>query len=161
MKKSTVHSLVQGSMTAALFAALTLLSATFGLAVGPFELRLSEALCILPVFFPSAIPGLFVGCIVGNLLSNCLPVDIIIGALATLLAALGTRLLRKKPALALLPPILANTIAVPPMLYWLYGFQEVAFPLLVLSIFVGEVLSAGVLGFLLYKALKPFEKRLM
>lgn len=158
MKKNTTRHLTLSAVIAALFAALTLLSSALGLAIGPFELRFSEALCILPIFTPCAIPGLFIGCILANLLCGAVFLDIIFGSLATLLGAVGTYLLRKKKILPYLPPILANTLVVPPLLYFVYGFQSTALPMLYLSIFVGEVISAGVFGAILKKSLTPFQK---
>ncbi len=152
MKRKTVKNLSIASLIGALFAATTLISSFFGLAIGPFELRLSEALCFLPVLTPAAIPGLFVGCILANLLCGAVALDVIFGSLATLLGAVGTYLLRKRPILSFLPPILANTLIVPPLLYFVYGFRDAALPFLFFSIFVGEVLSAGVLGFLVKKS---------
>lgn len=149
----TVKNLSVSAIIAALFAALTVFSSLFGLAIGPIELRLSEALCFLPVLTPAAIPGLFIGCILANLLSGAIVLDIIFGSLATLIGALGTYLLRKRPILCLLPPILANTVVVPPLLYFAYGFRSAALPFLFLSIFLGEVLSAGVMGYFVKKSI--------
>ena len=161
MKKFfSVKTLTLSAAVAALYVVFTLLSNLLGLALGVFEFRLSEGLCILPVFTPMAIPGLVIGCVLANLLSGSIVLDVIFGSLATLLGAVLTRLLRKKPILALLPPILANTAVVPPLLYWAYGFQDTALPLLFLSIFLGEALSAGVLGFFLYKALWPLRDKI-
>ncbi len=160
MKKNTTRQLTLSAIIAALFAGLTLISSALGLAVGPFELRFSEALCILPIFTPAAIPGLFVGCILANLLCGAVFLDVVIGSLATLLGAVGTYLLRKRKFLPYLPPILANTLAVPPLLYFVYGFQSTALPYLYLSIFVGEVISAGIFGAVLKKGLMPFQELL-
>lgn len=154
MKSPSLRSLTLGALIAALYAALTLVSASLGLAIGPFELRFSEALCILPVFFPVAVPALTVGCFLANLLCGGILVDMIFGTLATLLGALGTYFLRKKKFLPLLPPIVANTLVVPPVLYFAYGFRESGIWLLFFSIFVGEALSAGVLGYFVKKALE-------
>ncbi len=158
MKKITTRQLTLSALIAALFAALTLISSALGLAIGPFELRFSEALCILPIFTPCAIPGLFIGCILANLLCGAVFLDVVIGSLATLLGAVGTYLLRKRRFLPYLPPIFANTLAVPPLLYYIYGFQSTALPLLYLSIFVGEVISAGLFGAVLKKSLMPFRE---
>lgn len=154
MRSPSLRSLTLGALIAALFAALTLISASLGLAIGPFELRFSEALCILPVFFPAAVPGLTVGCLLGNLLCGGVFWDLIFGTLATLLGALGTRFFRTKRFLPFLPPILANSLIIPPVLYFAYGFRESGFWFLFFSIFVGEVLSAGVFGFFVKKALE-------
>lgn len=144
--------LAQGGMVAALYVALTLVSSAMGLASGQIQLRLSEALTVLPCFFPAAVPGLFVGCLLANLLTGCVLWDVAVGSLATLLGALGTRLLRKNRWLAVLPPIVSNILLVPPVLVWAYGVEE-SIPLLMLTVGLGEVLSCGVLGELMYSAL--------
>lgn len=144
--------LAQGGMVAALYVELTLIASAMGLASGQIQLRLSEALTILPCFFPAAVPGLFVGCLLANLLTGCVLWDVAVGSLATLLGALGTRLLRKNRWLAVLPPIVSNILLVPPVLVWAYGVEE-SIPLLMLTVGLGEVLSCGVLGELMYSAL--------
>lgn len=144
--------LAQGGMVAALYVELTLIASAMGLASGQIQLRLSEALTILPCFFPAAVPGLFVGCLLANLLTGCVLWDVAVGSLATLLGALGTRLLRKSRWLAVLPPIVSNILLVPPVLVWAYGVEE-SIPLLMLTVGLGEVLSCGVLGELMYSAL--------
>lgn len=161
MKKTSVKHLAWGAVTAALYAALTLLSASMGLAIGPFELRFSEALVILPLFTPAAVPGLFCGCIVANVLCGAHIIDIVFGSVATLIGAVGTRLLKDRPSLAVLPPILSNTLIIPPILYFVYGFSSVSLPLLFLTFFVGEALSAGLMGILFKKALTPFQKHFL
>ena len=92
MKKRTLR-LVRGGLIAALYVVLTLVSAVFGLSSGVIQLRLSEALCVLPFFMPEAVPGLFIGCLLANLITGCLPFDILFGSIATLLGAVGARLL--------------------------------------------------------------------
>lgn len=144
--------LAQGGMVAALYVALTLIASAMGLASGQIQLRLSEALTILPCFFPAAVPGLFVGCLLANLLTGCVLWDVAVGSLATLLGALGTRFLRKSRWLAVLPPIVSNILLVPPVLAWAYGVEE-SIPFLMLTVGLGEVLSCGVLGELMYSAL--------
>lgn len=144
--------LAQGGMVAALYVALTLIASAMGLASGQIQLRLSEALTILPCFFPAAVPGLFVGCLLANLLTGCVLWDVAVGSLATLLGALGTRLLRKNRWLAVLPPIVSNILLVPPVLAWAYGVEE-SIPFLMLTVGLGEVLSCGVLGELMYSAM--------
>lgn len=156
MKHATQRSagtfLAQGGMVAALYVELTLIASAMGLASGQIQLRLSEALTILPCFFPAAVPGLFVGCLLANLLTGCVLWDVAVGSLATLLGTLGTRLLRKNRWLAVLPPIVSNILLVPPVLAWAYGVEE-SIPFLMLTVGLGEVLSCGVLGELMYSAL--------
>lgn len=108
-KLLTTRSLCVSAVIAALYAALTLLLAP--LSFGPLQLRLSEAMTLLPVVLPQAIPGLFVGCLIANLYTGMIT-DIIFGSLATLIAAVGTYLLRKKPLLAAACPVLSNAIIV-------------------------------------------------
>ncbi len=92
------------------------------------------------------------GCLLANLLTGCVLWDVAVGSLATLLGALGTRLLRKNRWLAVLPPIVSNILLVPPVLAWAYGVEE-SIPFLMLTVGLGEVLSCGVLGELMYSAL--------
>lgn len=158
MKSQRIRHLTTAAVIGALYAALTLLSASLGLAIGPFEFRISEALTLLPVFTPSAVPGLFVGCAIANLLCGAALPDLIFGSLATLLGALGTRFFRKKKILPFLCPIAANTLVIPPILYFVYGFTQSGLPLLTLFFFIGESVSAGGFGYLLCRAIKPFEK---
>lgn len=108
-KLLTTRSLCVSAVIAALYAALTLLLAP--ISYGPIQLRLSEAMTLLPTVLPQAIPGLFVGCLIANLYTGMLT-DIIFGSLATLLAAVGTFLLRKKPLLAAACPVVANGVIV-------------------------------------------------
>ena len=146
--KQKIRFLTQAALIAALYVVLTMLSALFGLASGAIQVRLSEALTILPAFTPAAVPGLFIGCLLANTLSGALPWDIVFGSLATLLGAFGTYLLlRCSRWLAPLPPILANMLVVPVVLKRVYGFED-AYWFLVVTVGVGEVVSAGVLGML-------------
>ena len=118
------------------------------------QVRLSEALTILPVFTAAAVPGLAVGCVLANLLTGCAIWDVVFGSLATLIGAVGTRLLRgQSPVLAVLPPILSNIIIVPLVLQRVYGVED-AYWYLAMTVGAGEIISCGVLGLLLYRSLK-------
>lgn len=146
--------LTQGAMIAALYVVLTFIANLAGLASGAVQVRLSEVLTVLPVFTAAAVPGLTVGCVLANLLTGCALWDVVFGSLATLLGALGTRLLRKKnPVLSILPPILSNMLIVPLVLQQVYGVED-AFWYLMLTVGVGEIISCGALGLLLYRSLK-------
>ena len=146
--------LTQGAMIAALYVVLTFIANLAGLASGVIQVRLSEALTILPVFTAAAVPGLAVGCVLANLLTGCAIWDVVFGSLATLSGAVGTRLLRKKsPVLAVLPPILSNIIIVPLVLQRVYGVED-AYWYLAMTVGAGEIISCGVLGLLLYRSLK-------
>ena len=149
----STRALTQGAVIAALYVALTYAAALMGLSSGVIQIRLSEALCILPLFLPSAVPGLFVGCLLANLLTGCVVLDIVCGSLATLIGALGTYALRRHRWLALLPPILSNTVIVPWVLRYGYGMPDAIWYMMV-TVGIGEILSVGVLGTLLYLALR-------
>jgi len=118
-----LRKLVFAAIIGAVYAALTMVLAP--ISYGPIQFRISEALCILPFFFPFSAWGLFVGCLLANLISAYGPADVIFGSLATLLAALGTMLLglagrdrRSMQILACLPPVISNGIIVGAVLAW-------------------------------------------
>lgn len=151
--------ITQAAAIAAIYVVLTLVANAFGLANYAIQVRFSEALTVLPFFTPVAIPGLFVGCIISNILTGCLPLDTIFGSLATLIGALGTyyiaRILKhNKPSrfLCTLPPIIANTIIVPFVLAYVYKFEG-SIPYFMLTVGCGEIISCGILGILLLTAL--------
>ena len=140
-------------LIAALYTVLTLLVGSFGLANGAIQLRISEALCVLPFFTPAAIPGLTIGCFLSNLLTGCLWQDVIFGSVATLIGAWGAYALRRYPMLLPLPTVVANTAIVPPILAYAYHVEE-GLLFLIVTVGIGEILSAYVLGIILYRALK-------
>ena len=147
--------MAQAAMIAAIYVVLTYVFAPFSF--GEVQVRIAEALTILPVFTPAAIPGLFVGCLIGNILGGAILPDIIFGSLATLIGAFFTYQLRdKNKFLAPLPPIAANTIVVPFVLRYGYGVA-LPIPFMMLTVGVGEVLSCGVLGMVLYFALRKYK----
>lgn len=152
-QKEKIRNLAIAALVAALYVVLTLASAAFGLSSGVIQLRLSEALTVLPAFTPAAVPGLFVGCLFANLFTGSLPWDVVLGALATLLGAVGTYLLRRRPSLWVLPPILANALVIPFVLQWVYGAPE-SYPFLLVTVTAGEVLSAGIGGSLLGRVVR-------
>ena len=146
VSKFSARSLALSGVIAALYAALSLVSTAMGLGFGTVQLRLSEALCVLPLLFPEAVPGLAVGCLVTNLLSPYGAADLIFGTLATLLAAVLTRRIRKR-ALAPLPTILCNAVIVGALLGYV-GAQEggVFWTLFALTVGLGEALVTYILG---------------
>ena len=155
MKNKGTHFLVQGAAIAAVYVVLTLVFAP--LSFGEVQIRFSEALTVLPFFTPAAIPGLFVGCIIANLLGGAIPVDIIFGSIATLIGAFFTYQLRNKNRfIAPLPPIIANTVIVPFVLRYGYGVA-LPIPFMMLTVGVGEVVGCGVLGLVLYTALNRYK----
>lgn len=159
--KTTVRLLFvcQAGLIAALYTVLTLFVGSFGLANGAVQLRISEALCVLPYFTPAAIPGLTVGCLISNLVTGCLWQDVLFGSLATLIGALGAYFLRKLPWLVPLPTVVANTVIVPLVLAYAYMDRQ-GLPWLMLSVGLGEVVSAYVCGLVLLFALKPYGHKI-
>lgn len=159
MQSSKVKKITYSAVIAALYVVLTIVSNMFSLASGPIQVRLSEALTILPFFTPIAIPGLFVGCILANLLTGCAPWDIVFGSLATLLGAFGTYKLRKFKWLAPLPPIVANTVIVPFVLQYVYHIPD-ALGYLMLTVGAGELISCGILGMIVLFTLRKYSNTL-
>ncbi len=158
MKQSVhVKTLCMGGAIAALYVVLTLVANAFGLASGAIQVRLSEALTILPVFTAAAVPGLTVGCVLANLLTGCALWDVVFGSLATLIGAVGTRMLRKKPLIAWIPPVISNAVIVPVVLQKVYGVPD-SFWYLMLTVGAGEVIACGILGLILYHALLKMPK---
>ena len=158
--RGRIRFVCQAGIVAALYTVLTCLVGAFGLANGAIQFRVSEALCVLPVFMPAAVPGLTVGCLLSNILTGCLWQDILFGPVATLLGALGTWLLRRlSPWLAPLPTVAANTLIVPFILAYAYH-AEGGLPYLMLTVGIGEILSAYVLGMVLLFALRRYGSRI-
>ena len=158
MKQKNVLFMTQAAMIAAIYVILTFLANTLGLASGAVQIRFSEALTILPFFTPAAIPGLFVGCLLSNTLTGCVPLDIVFGSIATLLGAIGTYHLRQYKWLAAVPPIVANTIIVPFVLKFAYGIEPLWFSFV--TVFAGELISCGILGMILLFSLQKNAKKI-
>lgn len=165
MKKLDVRQLTLSAMVAAIYFVLSYFGNIFGLTYGPVQCRFAEALCVLPFLFPSTIPGLFVGCLLTNLMST-VPLDIVVGSLATLLAAFWTSKMPNR-YLAPLPPVICNGVIVGAMLTWYeVGFGEGFWSLFAfngLSVAVGELLACYILGSILLYALPrvPYLRRMM
>lgn len=161
MKNKKVLFLTQAAMIAALYVVLTLFVNSFALASGAVQVRISEMLTILPAFTPAAIPGLFIGCFLSNLLTGCCILDIVMGSIATLIGAIGARLLRRWKWLIPVPAILANVIIVPYVLTSPYGYGLTdAWWYLVITIGAGEIISCGILGMILFFALQKYGNRI-
>ena len=152
MKNSKVKNITHSAIIAALYVVLTLAAQLLGLASGAIQVRFSEALTILPVFTSAAIPGLAIGCLISNIIAGGVIWDIIFGTFATLIGAVVTYILRNHRWAAPIPPIVANAVIVPFVLIYAYGATE-ALPFLMLTVGIGEVISAGVLGTVLLKTL--------
>jgi len=158
MKKTAF--ITYAAIIAALYVILTLIANAFGLANFAIQVRFSEALTILPLFTPAAIPGLYIGCLLSNIITGCIAWDIVIGPIATLIGALGTFALRKKhPVLATLPPIISNTLIVPFILSYAYKFDGSVFYFMA-TVCIGEVISCGFFGYGLYLLLKKHQKNI-
>ena len=151
---------VRGAAVAALYFGLTALSMSMGLASGVIQLRISEALCILPIFMPEAVAGLFVGCLLSNIFAGGAAWDIIFGSAATLIGAIGAYALRKLPEKFMwvtpLPTIAANAIIVPPVLIFAYGVPD-AWWFIALTVSIGEIICAGLGGYGLYRVIKRYR----
>ena len=156
MKNKKTLLLCQGALIAALYIVLTFVANAFGLANYAVQVRFSEALTILPFFTPAAIPGLFIGCLLSNILTGCAIPDIIFGSIATLIGAILTYALRKQKWLAPVPPIVANAIIVPLVLKYAYGIEPLWFSFVTVT--AGEIISCGVLGMLLLGVLNKYKR---
>ena len=149
MRNKKVLFLTQAAVIAAIYVVLTIFISAFNLASGAIQVRISEALTILPFFTPAAIPGLAIGCLLSNLF----------GSLATLLGAVGTYLLRKHKFLCTLPPVIANMVIIPFVLRYGYGLamevggHDLAIPFYMLTVGAGEVICCCILGSVLLNAL--------
>lgn len=149
--------MTQAAMIAAIYVVLTLVFAP--ISFGEIQVRIAETLTILPLFTPAAIPGLFIGCLTANIFGGAILPDIILGSIATLIGALFTYLLRRHPYIGPLPPIISNTIIVPLVLYYGYGIL-LPIPLLMLQIGIGEIISCGLLGLIVYFTLRKYQYRI-
>ncbi len=157
MNKTTTM-LAQAAVIAAIYVALTLAFAP--ISFGAIQFRISEALCILPYFTFAGVPGVAIGCFLGNVLGGAALPDIIFGTLATLIGAIGSYQLRKvNKWLVCVPPIVANAVIIPFVLRYAYGTMDMI-PYLVLTVGFGEVLAVGVLGNVLLTALEPARQHI-
>lgn len=148
--KKTVVWVSRGAVIAALYAVLTVVFAP--ISFGAVQLRVAEALTILPMFTPAAIPGLFIGCVLANLLGGAVALDVVFGSIATLIGAVGGYLLRKNRWLVPLPAVAANSAIVPFVLRYGYGV-DMPIALMALYVGLGEILGCYGLGELVASAL--------
>ncbi|MDR1569368.1 MAG: QueT transporter family protein [Oscillospiraceae bacterium] len=151
-KSFEIKRLTIAALIAAVYAAVTMLLQA--ISYGPIQMRVSEALTLLPILFPEAVPGLFVGCLIANLISAYGLPDIIFGSLATLAAAMLTRRLRKNMWLAALPPVLINAVFVGILLR-----VQINAPLLptMFTVGVGEAVSVYALGIAMILGLRKLS----
>ncbi len=147
--KIDLRFILRSAVVAALYAAVTLLLAP--ISFGPLQFRVAEALTLLPMLTPAAVPGLFIGCLAANLLGGMTALDVVFGSLATLGAAILTRRLRNRPAVAALPPVLINALVVGAVLAFAYNLP---FWLTALEVGAGQLGVCYLLGLPLYYALR-------
>lgn len=150
-----VKNLVKAGIIAALYVVLVV-GFSYS-SFGPIQFRIAEMLTILPLFTPAAIPGLFIGCLLANVLGGAVFLDVVFGSLATLVAAYMSYRLRKKEWLVPVPPVLINAVVVGIILKFVYA-EAASIWVLMGSVFLGQMVSAYGLGMILLKALKPFRK---
>lgn len=165
---SRVRYMAQAGVIAAIYVVLTIFISAFNLASGAIQFRISEALCVLPYFTSAAIPGLAIGCFLANLITGATIWDIIFGTLATLIGAVFSYKLRKNRFLVTLPPVIANAVIIPFVLFYGYGFKsawivggmDLSIPFYVVTVGAGEIISICILGSILLTALIPVRKYL-
>ena len=142
--------IAQGAAIAALYVVLTLVFAP--ISFGPVQLRVSEALAVMPLFTSAAVPGLFIGCLLANILGGAAAADIVFGSLATLIGVWIGRKLRFNRWLVPVPTIISNSLIIPFVLRYGYGIADIPLPLMMAYIAAGEILGCYVLGELLAAA---------
>ena len=155
---TNTRTLVRAALIAALYTVLTLLLQP--LSYGEVQIRFSEALTLLPILLPEAVPALAVGCLLANILGGCTIFDIVFGTLATLLAALCTRRLRNRFWLAALMPVLFNGVIVGAVVHYCYA-PVFPLPLSMLSVAAGEAVACLVIGPLLIRVMQRIPQELM
>ena len=159
MKKNQTLFLTQAAMIATIYVVFTGIAAGFDLANGAIQVRFSEALTVLPFFTPAAVPGLTIGCLLSNILFSGNIFDIIFGTLATLLGAVGTRMLCKSRWLCSIPPIISNALIIPPVLTFAYHIPG-GIPFQMLTVGAGEVICCLIFGQILISALMPARTKI-
>ena len=155
---TNTRTLVRAALIAALYTVLTLLLQP--LSYGEVQIRFSEALTLLPILLPEAVPALAVGCLLANILGGCTIFDIVFGTLATLLAALCTRRLRDRIWLAALMPVLFNGVIVGAVVHYCYA-PVFPLPLSMLSVAAGEAVACLVVGPLLIRVMQRIPQELL
>lgn len=154
----TARALAVGAVIAAIYTVLTLVLAP--ISYREIQVRISEALTLLPIVMPQAIPALAIGCLLANILGGCTIFDIVFGTLATLLAGICTHLLRKRFWLAAAMPVLFNGVIVGAVVHFCYS-PAIPLPLCMLSVAAGEAIACFVVGPLMMKALERVPRELL
>ncbi|MDF1616852.1 QueT transporter family protein [Petrocella sp. FN5] len=156
MNKKTKY-LVQSGVIAAIY---VVLAQVFGfIGFGPIQFRIAEALTVLPFFTPAAIPGVFIGCLLANILYGGVLLDVVFGSLTTLLAAYLSFKLKKNKWMVTVPPILLNAAIIPFVLKYGYGVPE-GIPFMMGTIFLGQFIVVGIIGMVLLHALLPIKDKI-
>ena len=158
MKNQSTRSLTRAALIGALYCLLTVIFQP--ISFGAVQFRISEALTLLPVLMPEAVPGLFAGCLLSNLLGGGVWYDVILGSIATLLAAVLARKFRSRPLLSAAMPVVFNGLIVGPVVYlayvrapgeainWLLMYSSIG------TVALGEAVVCYVLGLPLLNVLK-------
>lgn len=152
----SARTLSRGAIIAAIYAALTLLLAPISYG----QLRVAEALTLLPIVLPEAVPALTIGCLLANVMGGCTILDIVFGTLATFLAAVLTRRLRAHPVAAMLMPVLLNGVIVGAVVHVAYS-PVIPLPLCMLCVAVGEAASCCLLGPVVLRAMERIPQKLL
>lgn len=161
MRRKITTFLIQTVAIAILYFVLTFVAYYFQLASSiNFQLRISDALTVLPYYTPAAIPGLFIGCLLANGAMNLPTPDIIFGSLANLVAAAASYLIRKKKFMVPIPPILIISFAIPAVYTFLLGFDEQPFWRSVVMVGLGEAVTCGLFGIALMLGLEDYKDKL-
>ena len=156
--KFTTRSISRSAVIAALYVLLTFVFQA--ISFGAVQFRVSEAMMLLPLISLDAVPGLFIGCLLANILGGAVWFDVLLGALASLLAALAVYRLKKHPLIAAAMPALFNGLIVGPVVYFAYvraPGAAISYPVLfssMASVAVGEIAVCYVLGLLMIRALR-------
>ena len=163
MTNNSTRSLTRAALIAAIYALLTVIFQP--ISFGAVQFRISEALTLLPVLMPDAVPGLFIGCLLSNLLGGGVWFDVLLGSAATLLAALCTRKFRSRPLLAAAMPVVFNGLIVGPVVYLAYvraPGEAVNWALMWSSmgtVALGEAVVCYILGLLLVRVLQRVPEK--
>ena len=157
----TTRAIARAGVIAAIYIVLTLIFQPISFSMNsPIQFRISEALTLLPILTADAVPGLFIGCLLANWLGGGIWFDVLLGSIATLLAALCTRKFRGRPALAAIFPTLFNGLIVGPVVYFAYvraPGAPVSIPTLLINmgaVALGELVVCYVLGLPMVAGLK-------
>ncbi len=163
----TTKRIARAGVIGALYVMLSLL--TFAFSSGTIQLRLAEGLCLLPLFFVEAIPALFVGCFLTNVIAGCAIIEAVFGALITLLCCVMTYIVGKfikiewlKLLLGGVFPVLLNAFLLPLLWYWCYGQMQFLYIAQVGILCLSQGLAVYGVGVPLYFAIKKLlEKQIL